>query len=59
MGGDKQMFVGNAISQYILGEGTGSLGSAFTVVSGVVLILTALFWYWLMEKLISRGSKHV
>ena len=31
MGGDKRMFVGNVVSNYILGDETGSLGAAFTV----------------------------
>lgn len=54
MGGDKQMFVGNVISQYILAEGTGSLGSAFTVLSGAILICIAIFLYWLMDRIIKE-----
>jgi spermidine/putrescine transport system permease protein len=50
MGGDKQMFVGNVVSQYILAEGTGSLGAAFTVVSCAILLATAIFFYWLMDR---------
>ena len=53
MGGDKQMFVGNVISQYILAEGTGSLGSAFTVVSGFILIVTVVILYKFMEKIMT------
>lgn len=52
MGGDKQMFVGNVVSQYILAEGTGSLGAAFTVVSCAILLATAIFFYWLMDRFI-------
>jgi len=52
MGGDKQMFVGNVVSQYILAEGTGSLGSAFTVLSCIILVLTAMGLYWLLDRLI-------
>lgn len=52
MGGDKIMFVGNVVSQYILAEGTGSLGAAFTVVSCVILLITAVFFYWLMSRFI-------
>jgi spermidine/putrescine transport system permease protein len=50
MGGDKRIFVGNVVSQYILAEGTGSLGAAFTVVSCVILLATAIFFYWLMDR---------
>jgi len=52
MGGDKIMFVGNVVSQYILAEGTGSLGAAFTVVSCIILLATAVFFYWLMNRFI-------
>lgn len=52
MGGDKIMFVGNVVSQYILAEGTGSLGAAFTVVSCVILMATAIFFYWIMNRFI-------
>lgn len=52
MGGDKIMFVGNVVSQYILAEGTGSLGAAFTVLSCVILLTTAIFFYWMMNRFI-------
>lgn len=52
MGGDKIMFVGNVVSQYILAEGTGSLGAAFTVVSCIILLATTVFFYWLMNRFI-------
>jgi spermidine/putrescine transport system permease protein len=59
MGGDKIMFVGNVVSEYILAEGTGSLGAAFMVVSCVILLITAVFFYWLlgrfMEPVRDRG----
>lgn len=45
MGGNKWMFVGNVISQYILGEKDGSLGAAFTLISGIVLIFTILLLF--------------
>lgn len=57
MGGDKIVFVGNVISQYILAEGTGSLGSAFTVVCGIVLIATAVFFYWLLDRLFTAPRR--
>ena len=50
MGGDKIMFVGNVVSEYILAEGTGSLGAAFMVVSCVILLATAIFFYWLLGR---------
>lgn len=59
MGGDKQMFVGNVISQYMLAEGTGSLGSAFTVLAGFILIVTVVVLYKLMEKIITPLKPHV
>lgn len=52
MGGDKKVFVGNVVSQYILAEGTGSLGSAFTVLACFILIATAVLLYWLLDRLI-------
>jgi len=58
MGGDKQMFVGNVVSQYILAEGTGSLGSAFTVLSCVILVLTAVALYWLLDRIIKPFRGH-
>lgn len=51
MGGDKKMFVGTVVSQYILGEGTGSLGAAFTLLSGIVLIFSTLALYVVINKL--------
>ncbi len=50
MGGDKQMFVGSVVSHYILGEQTGSLGAAFTVVSCAVLLISAVLFYWLINR---------
>jgi spermidine/putrescine transport system permease protein len=50
MGGDKIMFVGNVVSEYILAEGTGSLGAAFMVVSCAFLLGTAIFFYWLLGR---------
>ncbi len=57
MGGDKQMFVGTVVSNYILGDETGSLGAAFTVVASVLLLVSAVFLYWLLDRLIP-GKKH-
>lgn len=52
MGGDKHMFVGNVIARFILGDQTGSLGAAFTVVSCALLLASAIVFYFLLGKLI-------
>ena len=52
MGGDKHAFVGSVVSQYILGEGTGSLGAAFTLLSVILLICTTVLLYLLITKLL-------
>ncbi len=57
MGGDRKMFVGNVVSNYILGDQTGSLGAAFTLVASVMLLLSAIFFYWLIDRLIP-GKHH-
>lgn len=53
MGGDKQMFVGSVVSHYILGDQTGSLGAAFTVLSCIILLISAVALYWIIERLLS------
>ncbi len=58
MGGDRQMFVGSIVSHYILGEETGSLGAAFTLVSGVVLVISAAIFYIIIERFKPR-IRHV
>lgn len=45
------MFVGTVVSQYILGEGTGSLGAAFTLLSGVILLLTSAILYVVLTRI--------
>lgn len=40
MGGDKHYFVGSVVSQFVMGEQTLHLGTAFTVLSIMVLMLT-------------------
>ncbi len=54
MGGDKQMFVGSVVSHYILGEDTGALGAAFTVVSCALLLASVIILYWLINRIIKR-----
>lgn len=57
MGGDKQMFVGTVIADYILGEETGALGSAFTLLAMTLMLISALAIYWLIERFIP-GKSH-
>ncbi len=52
MGGDRRMFVGTVVSQFILGDETGSLGAAFTVLSCAVLLVSALALYFLIDRLL-------
>jgi spermidine/putrescine transport system permease protein len=52
MGGDKQMFVGSVVSNYILGDETGSLGAAFTVLSSICLLVSAIILYFVIDRLI-------
>ncbi len=54
MGGDKQMFVGSVVSHYILGEQTGSLGAAFTVVSSIALLISVVVLFLLINKIMKR-----
>ncbi len=53
MGGDRHAFVGTVVSQYILGEGTGSLGSAFTLLSALCLIVGAALLYKVINQLLT------
>jgi spermidine/putrescine transport system permease protein len=57
MGGDKLMFVGTVVSNYILGDETGSLGAAFTVVASLFLLASAVCLYWVIDRLIP-GRTH-
>ena len=52
MGGDKQMFVGTVVSNYILGDETGSLGAAFTVVASFMLLISSGVLYWILDRII-------
>ncbi len=52
MGGDRYMFVGTVVSEFILGDETGSLGAAFTVLSCVCLFLSALLLYPILTSLL-------
>jgi len=51
MGGDKIYFVGNVVSQYILGNETGGLGAAFMVLSCFALVIAVACIYFGFKKL--------
>ena len=60
MGGDKHFYVGNVVSQFILGEQTAQLGTAFTVLSILILMTTVAVIYKLFDvvkKRLNRGFK--
>ncbi|HSW73857.1 MAG TPA: ABC transporter permease [Candidatus Limnocylindria bacterium] len=51
LGGSKQMYVGSLISHYYLTVRNFHLGSAFTCVSGVVLVVVSLLVYLIFKRL--------
>lgn len=60
MGGDKRYFVGNVVSQYILGGETEGLGAAFMVVSCLSLLAATVgiyFFFKQVSKWLMRGMK--
>lgn len=57
MGGDRQMFVGTVVANYILGDETGSLGAAFTLLASILLLFSAILLYWLIDRFIP-GKRH-
>lgn len=57
MGGDKQMFVGTVIADYILGEETEALGAAFTMLALGCMLLSAALIYWIIDRFIP-GKAH-
>ena len=52
MGGDRFMFVGSVVANYILGDETGSLGAAFTVISSIFLLVSSINLYFIIDRLI-------
>lgn len=58
MGGDKRMFVGSLVSRYILGDQTGSLGAAFTVVSCGILFISCVALHYLLSKVFTPRGSH-
>jgi spermidine/putrescine transport system permease protein len=60
MGGDKRYFVGNVVSQYVLGDETGGMGAAFMVLSCIALVITVMFIYLgfkKVSKMLLKGMK--
>lgn len=60
MGGDKNYLAGNIVSQFMLGESTGPLGAAFTVLSSCFLIISILTFLWITNKVtkVLKGGWH-
>ena len=60
MGGDKRYFVGNVVSQYVLGNETGGMGAAFMVLSCLSLVCAVMLIYLAFRKaskLLLKGLK--
>jgi ABC-type spermidine/putrescine transport system permease subunit I len=56
MGGGKQFYVGSLISHYFLVVKDSHMGAAFTCITCVVLVLSALImWYVFKQKVIKGG----
>lgn len=51
MGGDRNYYAGNVVTQYMLGQNTTPLGAAFTVIASCVLISSILFFFWITKPL--------
>lgn len=52
LGGDKQLFLGNVISHYVLGDKTLPLGAAFTILSSTALVGMIFLLYRISKRLI-------
>lgn len=50
MGGDRTMYVGSVVSDFILGSQTGAQGAAFTMLSSLALIAASAILYWVMSR---------
>lgn len=57
IGGSKSLFVGSLISHYYLVARDNALGSAFTVLSGIALLIVSLFVMWLFTVRKAGKSK--
>lgn len=59
MGGDKNFYVGSVVSQFVLGEQTAKLGTAFTVLSIIILIITVGLLYQafnIVHRRLTKGT---
>jgi len=54
MGGDKYMFVGNAISHYVFVSHDLSTGAALTVIAGIVLFISMILVSWLAKRFVFK-----
>jgi spermidine/putrescine transport system permease protein len=59
IGGGQQMFVGSLISHYFLVARDNQLGAAFTIVSGLILMICALLFNWLCKDRVLAVQKEV
>lgn len=50
LGGGKQLYVGSLITQYFLAARDVHLGSAFTIISGLVLLMAVGILYWYFNR---------
>lgn len=57
IGGAKYMYVGSLISHYFLVARDSQLGAAFTIVSGLVLLVCALLFNWLCDMPYKKWEK--
>ncbi len=57
VGGSKYMMVGSLISHYFLVARDSALGSAFTLLSGLVLLIIALLFHWYIYALYEKGRR--
>jgi spermidine/putrescine transport system permease protein len=54
MGGDKYMFVGNMIAHYVFMAFDVSSGAAFTIVAGILLVISTAVVSWFAKRLIYK-----
>ena len=57
LGGGKQLYVGSLITQYFLAARDIPLGSAFTIMSGLVLMMAVGILYWYFNRAQSQTAK--
>ncbi|MDP3889199.1 MAG: ABC transporter permease [bacterium] len=57
LGGSKNMMVGSLISHYFLVARDSSLGSTFTLMSGLILLIVALLFHWYIYVTFEKMGK--